>query len=160
GAPRPAVLREDLVRVSAVVAPFEGGAPMAMGWLEQTAQDLRYGARSLLKNPGLSGLAVLSLATGVMATTVIYSVLHAVVLDPFPYRKVDELMSVRVMDPNRRGFRAYYSTDQFLEIAERATIFDGVVASTISDVLWSEGGEPQRLRGNHGTFNTFDVMGV
>jgi predicted permease len=133
---------------------------MAMGWLDQTAKDLRYGSRSLLKNPGLSGLAVLSLATGVMATTVIYTVLHAVVLDPFPYRKVDELMSVRVMDPNRRGYRAYYSTDQFLEIAERATIFDGVVASTISDVLWSEGGEPQRLRGNHGTFNTFDVMGV
>lgn len=96
---------------------------MAMGWLEQTGKDLRYGSRSLLKSPGLSGLAVLSLATGVMATTVIYSVLHAVVLDPFPYKDVDQLMSVRVMDPNRRGFRAYYSTDQFLEIAGRATIF-------------------------------------
>ena len=41
-----------------------------------------------------------------------------------------------------------------------ARIFDGVIASTISDVLWTGNGDPQRLRGNHGTFNTFDVMGV
>ena len=45
-------------------------------------------------------------------------------------------------------------------MADRSTIFDGVIASTVSDVLWSDGGEPRRLRGNHGTFNTFDVMGV
>ena len=129
-------------------------------WLEQTAKDLEYGSRSLLKNPGLSALAILSLATGVMATTVIYSVLHAVVLDPFPYKDVDQLMSVRVMDATQRGSRTYYSVDQFLEIAGRTSIFDGVIASTISDVLWSSEGDPQRLRGNHGTFNTFDVMGV
>ena len=52
------------------------------------------------------------------------------------------------------------TSDQFLEIAERSTIFNGVVASTISDVLWTRQGEPQRLRGNFGTPNTFEVMGV
>ena len=35
-----------------------------------------------------------------------------------------------------------------------------MIASTISDVFWDSGAEPQRLRGNYGTFNTFDVMGV
>jgi hypothetical protein len=123
-------------------------------------QDLRFGARMLRKNPGLTSVAVLSLALGIMATTAIYSVIHAVVLDPFPYKDVDNLMSVKVWDPNQRGFRLGYSTDQFLEIAERSAIFEGVIASTISDVLWSESGEPQRLRGNYGTFNTFQVMGV
>jgi predicted permease len=123
-------------------------------------QDLRYGARMLMKNPGFTAMAVLSLALGIMATTAIYSVIHAVVLDPFPYKDVDNLMSVKVWDPNQRGFRLGYSTDQFLEIAERNTIFEGVIASTISDVLWAESGEPQRLRGNYGTFNTFQVMGV
>ena len=39
-------------------------------------------------------------------------------------------------------------------------IFEGVIASTISDVLWTDGAEPQRLRGNYGTPNTFQVMGV
>ena len=103
---------------------------------------------------------MLSLALGIMAVTAIYSVLHAVVLDPFPYKDVDNLMSVRVSNPAQRGGRTDYSTDQFLEIAERSTIFEGVIASTFSDVLWTGDGDPQRLRGNHGTMNTFDVMGV
>src|SRR6476660_7946758 len=131
-----------------------------MKWLEQFRRDLQFGARSLAKSPGFTSLAVLYLATGIMATTAIYSVLHAVVLDPFPYKDVDRLTSVRVMNAAARGSRIGYSVDQFLEIAQRSTIFEGVIASTISDVLWVGEGDPQRLRGNHGPFNTFDVMGV
>ena len=131
-----------------------------MTWLEQFTGDVRFGVRGLLRTPGFSLLAVLSLALGIMAVTAIYSVLYAVVLDPFPYKDVENLMSVRVSSPAQRFGRTGYSTDQFLEIAERSTIFEGVIASTISDVLWTGNGDPQRLRGNHGTFNTFDVMGV
>ncbi|HKC89062.1 MAG TPA: ABC transporter permease, partial [Blastocatellia bacterium] len=129
-------------------------------WLAEFLRDMRFGARHLAKSPNVTLIAVLSLALGIMATTAIYSVIHAVVLDPFPYKDVDNLMSVKVWDPGQRGFRLGYSTDQFLEIAERNTIFEGVIASTISDVLWTDVGEPQRLRGNYGTFNTFQVMGV
>jgi predicted permease len=129
-------------------------------FFEQLLNDLRYGARSFAKAPGFTMLAVLSLATGIMAVTVIYSVVYAVILDPFPYKDVDRLMSVRVSNAAQRGGRLGYSVDQFLEIAERSTIFDGVIASTISDVLWSSDGDPMRLRGNVGTFNTFEVMGV
>jgi putative ABC transport system permease protein len=129
-------------------------------WLDQFLQDVRFGARNLAKSPGFTALAVLSLALGIMATTAIYSVVHGVVLDPFPYKDVDNLMSVRVSNAAARGYRTGYSVDQFLEIAERSTIFEGVIASTISDVLWTGEGDPQRLRGNYGTFNTFDVMGV
>jgi putative ABC transport system permease protein len=129
-------------------------------WLEQFERDVRFGLRGLSRTPGFTALAVTSLALGIMATTAIYSVLHAVVLDPFPYKDVDRLMSVRVSSPATRGGRIGYSIDQFLEIAERNSIFDGTIASTISDVLWTGEGDPQRLRGNHGTFNTFDVMGV
>jgi putative ABC transport system permease protein len=129
-------------------------------WLRQFPQDVRFGIRTFVHTPGFTLLAVLSLALGVMATTAMYSVIHAVVLDPFPYKDVDNLMSVRVWDPGQRGSRLGYTTDQFLEIAERNTIFEGVIASTISDVLWTGDGDPQRLRGNYGTANTFVVMGV
>jgi putative ABC transport system permease protein len=129
-------------------------------WLDAFVRDGQYGVRSLLKSPAFSALAIVSLATGIMATTAIYSVLHAVVLDPFPYKGVDRLMSVRISNPAARGGRLGYSIDEFLEIADRNRIFDGVIASTISDVLWTGQGDPRRLRGNHGTFNTFDVMGV
>ena len=129
-------------------------------WLRQMPQDVRFGVRTFVRTPGFTILAVLSLALGIMATTAMYSVIHAVVLDPFPYKDVDALMSVRNWGPQQEGFRTYYSTDEFLEIAERSTIFEGVIASTISDVLWTEDGDPQRLRGNYGTPNTFLVMGV
>jgi putative ABC transport system permease protein len=131
-----------------------------LNWLDQFRRDLQFGVRGLIRTPGFTLLAVMSLALGIMATTAIYSVLHAVVLDPFPYKDVDRLMSVRVSSPAQRGGRTGYSVDQFVQIAERSTIFEGVIASTISDVLWTGEGDPQRLRGNHGTFNTFDVMGV
>jgi len=131
-----------------------------MNWIEQSWRDLQVGVRSLVKTPGFTVLAVSSLALGIMTTTAIYSVLYAVVLDPFPYKNVDDLTSVRVWNPAQRGMRLTYSVDQFVEIAARSRVFDGVIASTISDVVWTSDGEPQRLRGNHGTFNTFDVMGV
>jgi predicted permease len=131
-----------------------------LAWLDHLRRDLATGARVLAKSPAFASVAVLSLALGIMSTTAIYSVVHAVILDPFPYKDVDDLTSVVVYDPGGRGGRTNYSTDQLLEISERNTIFDGVIASTWSDVLWTGAGSPQRLRGNHGTMNTFDVMGV
>ena len=123
-------------------------------------RDVRFAVRYLGRNWGTASVVVLSLALGMMATTALYSVIHAVVIDPFPYRDVDALMSVRVTTPGQRGGRIGYTTGQFLEIAERNTIFEGVVASTISDVLWTDAAEPRRLRGNYGTPNTFQIMGV
>jgi len=128
--------------------------------IQSFLQDFRYGVRILRKSPGFSAIAILSLALGIMAATAMYSVIYGVVLNPFPYRDVDSLMSVKIWSPDQSGYRVGYTADQFLEIAERNTIFEGVIASTISDVLWSSQGEPQRLRGNVCTMNTFDVMGV
>ena len=122
--------------------------------------EIRFALRYLGRNAGFTTLAVVMLALGMMATTAMYSVVYAVVLDPFPYKDVDNLMSVRVTTPGQPGGRTYYSTDQFLEFAERNTIFEGTIASTISDVLWTNGPEPQRIRGNYGSPNTFEVMGV
>ena len=129
-------------------------------WLRQLPQDIRFGVRSFLRTPGFTTLAVLSLALGIMATTAMYSVIHAVVLDPFPYKDVDHLMSIKVSGPEWNGYRTYYNTDEYIEFAERSTIFEGVIASTISDVLWTDQGDPQRLRGNYGSPDTFLVMGV
>jgi len=122
--------------------------------------DLKFALRQLRKSPGFTIVAILTLALGIMATTAMYSVIHAVLLDPFPYKDVDRLMSVKVANLSQQGYRTSYSTDQFLEIAGGSSIFEGVIASTISDVFWTGDGDPQRLRGNFGTPNTFQVMGV
>jgi putative ABC transport system permease protein len=132
----------------------------ARAFIEQSSQDLRLGVRNLLKRPGFAIVAAGSLALGIGAATAMYSVIHAVILDPFPYKDVAHLDSIQVRDLAGRGYRAYYTTDQYLEFARRSTIFEGVIASTISDVLWTGAGEPRRLRGNYCTMNTFDIMGV
>ena len=128
--------------------------------LQDLARDARFGMRSLRKSPGFAAMAAASLALGIGATTAMYSVIYAVVLDPFPYKDVAHLVSPALREPDRRGYRTYYTTDQYLEIARRSTVFDGLTLSTIDDVLWTGSGEPQRLRGNHVTMNGFAVMGV
>ncbi len=126
---------------------------------EQFLSDLRFGARNLAKSPSFTAIAMGSLALGIGGSTAMYSVIHAVILDPFPYKDPDRLMSVTVRG-ERGGNGSYYRIDDFLEIAERNTVFEGVIASTWSDVTWTGDGDPKRLRGNHCTMNTFDVMGV
>jgi predicted permease len=123
-------------------------------------RDIYLGVRNLRKNPGFAAMAAGSLALGIGATTAMYSVIFAVLLDPFPYKDVDHLVSPVVREQGRRGGRSHYTMDQFLEIEKRSRIFDGLTFSTIDDVVWTGAGEPQRLRGNHTTMNGFAVMGV
>ena len=123
-------------------------------------QDLRFGARNLAKGRTFTAIALGSLALGIGGSTAMYSVIYAVILHPFIYKDAGRLVSVQVRSPEGRGNGSYYAVDQFLELAERNTVFEGVIASTWSDVTWTGNGDPQRLRGNHCTMNTFDVMGV
>src|SRR5260370_40260646 len=127
--------------------------------VEQFLADIRFGLRNLAKDRSFTAIAIGSLALGIGGTTAMYSVIYAVILDPFPYKDPHRLMSVTVQG-QRSGNGSYYAIDQFLDIAELNTVFEGVIASTWSDVTWTGEGDPQRLRGNHCSMNTFDVMGV
>src|SRR5689334_15928647 len=113
-------------------------------WLHEFFRDLRYGARHLAKMRGFTAIAAGSLALGIGGSTAMYSVIYAVILDPFPYKDPHHLISVTVRG-QRGGNGSYYTIDQFLDISERSPAFEGVEASTLSDVLWTGDGDPQRL---------------
>src|SRR5271157_3151444 len=60
-------------------------------------QDLRYGFRQLIKMPGFTLTAVISLALGIGATTAVFSVLYAILMDPYPYTAPDRMANLRLV---------------------------------------------------------------
>jgi putative ABC transport system permease protein len=68
----------------------------SLRFIETLIQDLRYGARTLMKNPVFSVVALLTLAIGIGSTTAIFSVVHALLLKPLPYPDSDRLVRLVV----------------------------------------------------------------
>src|ERR1700678_904329 len=80
-------------------ALFPGKAKLfSEGGMKSLLQDLRYSLRQLKSSPGFSITAILSLALGIAATTAVFSVLYAVVMNPYPYRAADRMVHMRLVD--------------------------------------------------------------
>src|SRR5215475_13356566 len=121
-------------------------------------QDLRYGARILLKKPGFTLIAVLTLALGIGANTAIFSVVYALLLRPLPYHEPERL--VLLSDKGRAGVRMSVSYPNYSDWRERAQSFEGM--ASIRSLLFNLTGidKPAQLRGRMVNWNFFQLLGV
>jgi putative ABC transport system permease protein len=124
-------------------------------------QDLRYGLRMLVKNPGFACVAVLTLALGIGANTAIFSIVNAVLLQPLPFSEPDRL--VWVWGNIRNGGRsASVSPLDYLDYRAQNTSFEHFAATfTVPAPFNLTGsGEPERLQGAVATGDFFQALGV
>ena len=137
------------------------GESRSFMWLEDLRRDVAYGVRTLLRTPGFTLVAVFTLAVGISAVTVIYSVLRNVALDPFPYSRSDRLVNVVLRDGSGRIIRGpYFPSEEFLDYQEGTTAFEDVVGTSQFSAHWTSDGGAERLALNWMTPNGFDFLGV
>jgi putative ABC transport system permease protein len=127
-------------------------------WIEDLWQDLRYGARMLLKNPGFTFVAVITLTLGIGANTAIFSLVEALLLRPLPYAEPDRL--VLLSEKGRAGERNNIPYPNFIDWRERAQSFEGMASIRKQTLNLTGVDKPVSLRGRTVNWNFFHLLGV
>jgi putative ABC transport system permease protein len=123
-------------------------------------QDLRYGARMLLRAPRFTIVAILTLSLGIGAVTALFSVVDAVLLRPLPYRDAERLVSVFEVDPNRRMDRSRISLADFYEWKNQNASFEEIAAMVNSYYRVTGVSAPEAIYGNEVSANFFSFLGA
>ena len=95
------------------------------------AQDLRYGLRMLVKNPGFTLVAVLTIALGIGANTAIFSVVNAMLLRPLPVRDANQLVALSEQQDLATG-SSYFSYPDLVDYRQQAGTFSDILGYNLS----------------------------
>ena len=131
------------------------GEHMRMMW-----HDVRYAARALRRTPVYTLVAIATLALGIGANTAIFSVVHAVALQPLPNRESNRL--VRIWEKNDKLNIPQFSASvpNYVSWRERARSFEQLGAWRNSAATLTTGGDPERLLGLEATANVLPLLGI
>jgi len=127
-------------------------------WLGDLLQDLRYGARMLLKAPGFTAVAVLVLALGIGGNTAIFSLVNSILLRQLPFRQPEQLVwvSARRPDPGKYSF----TLPDFIDYRDQNQSLAGIAAYANWSANLTDRGDPERLQGLRISANAFQMLGV
>jgi putative ABC transport system permease protein len=126
--------------------------------LEALFRDLRFSFRMLLKNPGFTAIAVLTLVLGIAATTAIFSVVYGVLLRPLPYPNPDQIIQLWELDA--KGHRMNFPEPNFLDMRSSSQSLAALAECNAGPFTISGGAEPTRTVAALVSRDFFQVMGV
>jgi predicted permease len=122
-------------------------------------QDIRYGFRQLRKSPGFTLTAVISLALGIGATTAVFSIVYAVLLDPYPYANSDRMIHLVVKTKSGQERWLAFTGSQFQKLREARAV-ESVVAEDGWNLTTTGSELPEDVNATYFTGNGFDHFGV
>jgi putative ABC transport system permease protein len=123
-------------------------------------QDLRYGLRMLLKNPGFTLVAVVALALGIGANSAIFSVVNSLLLRPLPFEQPDRLVQVWETIPQRGRFEVPASFPNFADWRDQNQVFEQTVAYSDWSFNLTGAAEPERIRSAIVSPAFFSTLGI
>ena len=122
--------------------------------------DLRLGVRMLVRNPGFTTAAVLTLALGIGANTAIFSVVNTVLLKPLPYAQPDRLVSVELMNARSTLVSGSLSYPNFFDLRARNHVFEHLVTGRGTNLTLTGSGSPLQLDVGIVTWDLFPALGI
>jgi putative ABC transport system permease protein len=131
------------------------------GWpaIESLMADVRFGLRQFRKDPVFTVVAVLSLALGIGATTVVFSIVYAVLINPYPYKGADRMAHVHIFDKTEFGDDLLLSSAQFDQF-KNISVLDGAIAVDKETVSATGAELPESVSAAYLSPNAFEVFGI
>ncbi|HYN06373.1 MAG TPA: ADOP family duplicated permease [Vicinamibacterales bacterium] len=129
------------------------------GLMKNLLRDARYGLRLLLRKPGVTAVAIITLALGIGANTAIFTVTHALLLKPLPYDRPEQLVVVNENNLSRGWTSFSVSPPNFLDWRAQSQSFASLAAWGGRAFNSAGGGAPERLRGLTGTEGFLEMVG-
>jgi predicted permease len=128
--------------------------------MDTLLQDLRFALRQLVRNPGFTAVAVLTLALGIGANAAMFSVVNGVLLRPLPYAEPDALVRIHQVSPEFGVDRGPVSAVDFDDWLARARSFYGMAGYFTGGGILTELDDPVELRTTYVTEGFFDLLGI
>jgi predicted permease len=127
-------------------------------WIATTLQDIRFGARMLVKNPGFTAIAVLTLALGIGGNTAIFSIVNGVLLNPLPFPHAEQLVALHESKPNfPRGSISY---PNFLDWQRENQSFSSIAIARGYVFSLTGRGDAEQVNSEYISADFFSVLGL